>query len=192
MEKIKAKKQFIIQAAMKIFCRDGFHKAKVSEIAVEAGVGKGTIYEYFDSKKQLFIEMMKYYADLYYENLTQSMEKEKTIMDKFKRYILLEEETMTNHGDLAQIFMREAYSIGLEVHKIMKTRRKKQIDFFANLIQEGINEGIFRKIHPYTAALTFMGSVHHMLVSKIFIKDNFSEEINMEELHDLLFNGIKK
>ncbi|MCT4619960.1 MAG: TetR/AcrR family transcriptional regulator [Marinisporobacter sp.] len=192
MEKTKGKRQLIIEGAMKIFCRDGFHKAKVSEIAAEAGVGKGTIYEYFDSKKQLFIEMMKYYADIYYEELIESMEKEQDIIDKFKRYILLEEEVMTKHGDLAQIFMREAHSIGLEVHKIMQTRRKKQIDFFANLIQEGITEGTFRNIPPHTAALTFMGSVHHMLVSKIFIKDDFSEKINMEDLHDLLFNGIKK
>ncbi|QXM05633.1 TetR/AcrR family transcriptional regulator [Crassaminicella indica] len=192
MKKVKDKKQLIIEAAMKIFCRDGFHKATVSEIAAKAGVGKGTIYEYFDSKKQLFIEMMKYYANLYYENLIAAIEKEKTIMDKLKRYILIEEEIMTKHGDLAQIFMREAYNIGLEVHKIMKNNRIKQIQFFADLIQAGIDEGIFRNVNPYTAALAFMGSVHHIQVSKIFIKDSYSEEINIENLHDLLLNGIKK
>lgn len=49
----------IIKASAKIFAEHGYHKAKIEDIAKEAGVGKGTIYEYFDSKKELFQEMIK-------------------------------------------------------------------------------------------------------------------------------------
>ncbi|QEK11796.1 TetR/AcrR family transcriptional regulator [Crassaminicella thermophila] len=192
MDNTKGKKQLIIEASIKMFCKKGFHKTKVSDIATEAGVGKGTIYEYFDSKKQLFIEMMEYLADQYYNKVLKVMNEEKNITNKFKYYILLEEKIMTKHGDLAQLFMQEAHSIGIDVHQIMGKKRKKLINLIANAIKEGIDKNIFRKINPYTAALTFMGSVHHILYSKIFAKDDFSKEINIEDLHDILLHGIKK
>ena len=50
----------IIEAAVIVFSRKGFHRAKVEEIAEVAGVGKGTVYEYFKSKKELFLEMVLY------------------------------------------------------------------------------------------------------------------------------------
>jgi TetR/AcrR family fatty acid metabolism transcriptional regulator len=47
------KKQEILQAAMKAFGSKGFANTKMIEIALEAGIGKGTIYEYFKSKDEI-------------------------------------------------------------------------------------------------------------------------------------------
>lgn len=56
------KKSLIIQAAIKIFARDGLVKGKIADIAEEADIGKGTVYEYFRSKEEIFqaIEQMMY------------------------------------------------------------------------------------------------------------------------------------
>ena len=48
------KKQLIIEAAIRVFARDGLEKGKIADIASEAGIGKGTIYEYFHSKNEIF------------------------------------------------------------------------------------------------------------------------------------------
>ena len=48
------KKQLIIEAAIKVFARDGLEKGKIADIAKEAGIGKGTVYEYFRSKDDIF------------------------------------------------------------------------------------------------------------------------------------------
>jgi AcrR family transcriptional regulator len=44
----------ILDAALTVFSRKGFHAANVSDVAAEAGVSQGTIYWYFDSKDELF------------------------------------------------------------------------------------------------------------------------------------------
>jgi len=44
----------IVAAALEVFARRGFAAATVDEIAREAGLGKGTVYQYFDSKEDLF------------------------------------------------------------------------------------------------------------------------------------------
>ena len=48
------KKELIIEAAIKVFARDGLEKGKIADIAKEAGIGKGTVYEYFRSKNDIF------------------------------------------------------------------------------------------------------------------------------------------
>ena len=48
----------IITASREVFARKGYHKAKVSEIADRSGVGKGTIYRYFNTKAELFASMV--------------------------------------------------------------------------------------------------------------------------------------
>ncbi|MDH7498134.1 MAG: helix-turn-helix domain-containing protein, partial [Syntrophomonadaceae bacterium] len=57
MEERKEKRQLILEAAARVFSQRGYHQAKVEEIAAAAGVGKGTVYEYFDSKLELFQQM---------------------------------------------------------------------------------------------------------------------------------------
>ncbi len=51
--KIRAKKR-IVEAAITVFAKKGYHKTKMADIAKEVGVSKGTLYQYFKSKKELF------------------------------------------------------------------------------------------------------------------------------------------
>lgn len=52
-------KNKIIQAAIKIFSKKGFHKSTMDEIAKEVGVSKGTLYTYFKSKEEILKEIWK-------------------------------------------------------------------------------------------------------------------------------------
>ena len=55
----EAKRTALIDAALRVFSSVGFAAAKMDDVADEAGVSKGTVYLYFDSKEQLFEEMVK-------------------------------------------------------------------------------------------------------------------------------------
>ncbi len=48
------RKTNIIRAAMQVFAQKGYAATRIIDVAVAAGMGKGTIYEYFDSKEDLF------------------------------------------------------------------------------------------------------------------------------------------
>ena len=60
------RREQIIKAAMTVFGKTGYHRSKMGEIAQEAEIGKSTVYEYFDSKKDLFEEMIRFIAKDYY------------------------------------------------------------------------------------------------------------------------------
>lgn len=57
------KRRTIIDAALRVFAKSGFAAARISDIAVAAGVGKGTVYLYFASKEDLLIGVLESYAD---------------------------------------------------------------------------------------------------------------------------------
>jgi TetR/AcrR family transcriptional regulator, mexJK operon transcriptional repressor len=54
-----AKHQAIMDAAMRVFLREGFTRASVDTIAAEAGVSKRTIYNHFDDKERLFVSVFR-------------------------------------------------------------------------------------------------------------------------------------
>ena len=54
------KRGLIIEASAKVFARRGFASTLMAEIAIEAGIGKGTLYEYFDSKEDLFFAVFEW------------------------------------------------------------------------------------------------------------------------------------
>jgi AcrR family transcriptional regulator len=54
------KRQILVEAAARVFAEQGFTATRVSDIAERAGVGKGTVYEYFDSKEELFFAVFEW------------------------------------------------------------------------------------------------------------------------------------
>ena len=57
------KKSNILEASIKVFSKKGVAKAKISDIAEAAGIGKGTIYEYFRSKDEIFVESFHFFLE---------------------------------------------------------------------------------------------------------------------------------
>ena len=58
-ETLAARKAHILQAALTRFASTGYHQTTMDDIVQEAGLSKGSIYTYFESKKTLFLELLK-------------------------------------------------------------------------------------------------------------------------------------
>ena len=57
------KRNKIIQKGFELMCKKGYHKTNTSEVAEYAGVSTGIVYQYFNDKKEIFIEGIKQYSD---------------------------------------------------------------------------------------------------------------------------------
>jgi TetR/AcrR family fatty acid metabolism transcriptional regulator len=56
------KEQEILQAAAAVFAARGFRATRIDDIAAHAGIGKGTVYEYFQSKEHLFLRLFEWFT----------------------------------------------------------------------------------------------------------------------------------
>ena len=97
------KRELILAAAREIFGEKGYHSTTSEEIAKRAGVGKGTIYQYFDSKQEIFLQMHIEYLKQYSENVTALIKDDSTFEENLRRLIRFH---LDHLQDLTQFGMR--------------------------------------------------------------------------------------
>jgi len=194
MEDKKSKKEKILEASMKIFFREGFHKAKISEIAEEAHIGKGTVYEYFESKEQLFEETAKSYVDNYCRLLTQVIEQEEKPIDKLKSYLAFQKQNAHKFRNFYHLFEKRGETLDKEIFKVIITARNRILRLISNIIEKGIQEGVFRELDPYIAASIFFGSTEQLVFDQMITEESVKYVFNNdeEEFLNILLKGIQK
>ncbi len=61
------KRKEILKAALVVFSQKGFHKTSMNDIAQKAEIGKGTLYDYFKSKDELFLSLLDFIFSEFFE-----------------------------------------------------------------------------------------------------------------------------
>lgn len=127
----------------------GIKKLTVSQAAKTAGIGKGTIYEYFENKEDIIFEIINIHIDKYHEEFEKNIQKEKTTRDKvlhFFKFAIDDSEENMKHFD----GFKEYLSIVLsEENEQMLSFNCSCSSFFqvqlTKILQEGITKGELKK-----------------------------------------------
>src|SRR5262245_43254562 len=77
----------ILEAARKVFAKEGFNDATVDDIAAEAGVAKGTVYLYYGSKREIYFAALKFGIERMYAALVEELKSVSTTEDKLRALI---------------------------------------------------------------------------------------------------------
>src|SRR5580692_1194158 len=84
------KRERILEAAVRVFAKKGFHATRVSEVAKAAGVADGTIYLYFKSKDQLLVSLFEDRVERLLRFLQTELPKIASASEKLRRIIELQ------------------------------------------------------------------------------------------------------
>lgn len=148
----------ILDAAIAVFAREGFAKAKMDSIAEEAGLSKGTLYLYFESKEHLISAILEQFFASALQDSQRLLEMDAPAAD---RLLLLTEHLAAETEQMSTIV-----SIGYEFYAIaarQESVREFLRDYFRQytalveeLIQQGVNQGEFRSVDAHETALTLV------------------------------------
>lgn len=186
----KDKREKILIASVKVFSQKGFHEAKVEEIAQLADVGKGTVYEYFSSKTELFQEMFKAGMQFYTDTVEKELTPEMSSKEKLARIAKIHLSFIVKYKDLARITMTEHPYFNEEFHRWVWENREKKVELLKRIVDDGIQKGEFRAVDSYTAALTILGTMGAACSPIIFAKGKTSPKKKFEPVLDIIFNGL--
>ena len=75
------KKEWIIKAAFRIVSKENYENMKTASVAREAGISEGTIYRYFNSKRELFIEVLRFVNKRLAELLLEGVDRNKNLRE---------------------------------------------------------------------------------------------------------------
>jgi TetR/AcrR family fatty acid metabolism transcriptional regulator len=187
----EAKRELIFKAAVEVFSTRGYHNATMSEIATAAGIGKGTIYEYFPSKLQLFQQMLIKGMDTYYASIDPEELKHKSIQEKLR--IVMEGHILfcRQHSQLTRLVFWEAEGHDDEVKEWMLQMRKEKEARLQDLLNDGIANGELRGQDSYIMALTVSGVIGAVWVPLVLDEWDVDAAYLAERITDIIMNGIK-
>ncbi len=185
------KRTDILTSARALFREKGFHNTKMEDIALRAGVGKGTLYGYFKNKQEIFDETCVEFVEsilagtVEISNMDISF-KDKILMIFKKKRNSAHEEFGKNPIDYIMVYKN------IISEKVLITMFDYISDInriIVDIIEQGKKEGAVRKDIPSDLiACLIVGTVGEYFNLKMYKKDyDFSNE---DIIFDLLFNGF--
>ena len=178
----------IFHQVVPIFLKKGFHETSMQEIASAAGLGKSTLYDYFKTKDKILI----YFFEDQLDDMTTEAQKiamQNAAADVRLRKIM--EAYIESLQANKSLFLRlsiESQRLKLDSQKQIQDKRHAYQDMIRALIQEGIREGVFRKVNSLLAArLLISGMAPVVYGSRL----TGTPQEMLKETLDIFFNGIE-
>lgn len=184
------KRKLILDAAAVVMAENGFHQAKMEDIAKEAGVGKGTVYEYFDSKKDLFQELIFSTSKEYSQKIEEEIRNNSCVPDTIKQILKLHLEFLKNNPKVANIIMSEHHFIEEELRTWILEENKEKFKLMQEIIEKGAERGELQVDNPTLASHLVAGMI--LSTGGYYLREEHNSDI--EEICDsavkMLLKGI--
>ena len=172
------KRRQILDAAVRVFARQGFHACRVSDIADEAGVAYGLVYHYFSSKDEvldtLFLERWNVLLEVIREaDATDGPAREK--LDRIAGFIV---DSYRHDPDLMKVIIVEVTRAANSFGRTHLAKIREAYALIAAIVAKAQERGEFRAdITPQFAALGFYGAIEQVLTGWIlgFVPEEFEQ-----------------
>ncbi len=194
-EKRKEIKHKIVNIASHVFSKYGFKKATMDDIAKASGMGKSSIYYYFNSKEEIFEAVVKK------EAYQLSIELDKKVIntndspkDKLRKYVLIRMRFLKEMVNFYEA-LKNDYLANLAFTE--RVRAKYDIEeqqIIQNILQEGLDQGFFKLRETRLTAITLATALKG-LESALLIKNEIEMqdmELHLDHMLEILFYGIVK
>jgi AcrR family transcriptional regulator len=178
-------------AAIQIFSQKGYHNSKMEDIALAAGIGKGTIYEYFPGKLQLLQEIMEQSFHLYDHSLAAELNNSLSFETKIK--VLLEGHFRfcQQNKDLTRFMFWDTEVIDEELMKWGMEKRAEKEGRLQEMIREGIGSGEIRDLDPKLITVMISGVFSALWIPVVVEGWEVDAAQAAAQITDMLMQGLK-
>lgn len=191
-KRVQTKREVILEAAVQVFSTKGYHNARMEEIAAVAGIGKGTIYEYFDSKLQLFQDMMESSLQIYYTRM--DLPKLETLPFEERMLVLFESHIAfcREQKELTRVIFWDTEIWDEELKDWTYNLRNEKEERLTEIVQESIERGEIRDVDARLLTLMIIGTLGSLWVPITLDDWDISPGDMAAQLTDMIMRGIKK
>lgn len=184
------KRRQIMKAAIGVFAERGFYQAKIADIAAAAGVGKGTVYEYFSSKKDLFQQLLLQLLSDHLEHLQEIM-REPTLTGFLQRFFRENLAYFQENREIARILLSDHPPIDAATHRLLLTANEEMRRRLEIYLKGAVERGEMRPVSPELAAAFVAGfilALGHRLA--FYDKETLNAEAVAAEAAAVVLRGI--
>lgn len=180
----------ILESAREYFFRYGYKKTSMDDIAEAAGVAKGSLYNYFKNKEDLFIQTaeckrLESAKRLNEAAIPASRADEKLI--SLTLYMLQDVHNMVKQYAMSKAVLEELMIVGMD----LMGDSHEHIEQAAEILQEGIDQGVLKPGDNMKRAATLI-QINKMFFLRWANMDIQEAETEIREVHELILEGLRK
>lgn len=165
-DRSKRTQQQILNAALRVFARDGISRSRIADIAAEAGISTSTLYEYYKSKEDLAYEVPSSHLASFFEKYREAVVDTTAARARLVLYFSMSADFAREHAEWARLLYLELWPSVF----VGETDLRHSIDDFARivvyLIKQGEAEGEWSAgRNAYETAAIIVGGVNQIIIT---------------------------
>ena len=163
------KRRQILDSAIRVFARQGFHSTRVTDIADEAGVAYGLVYHYFKSKDEVLNELFSARWSLLLAAIDEADRGEAAPRAKLEAVAGFIVDSYRHNPELMKVIIVEVTRAANSFGRTHLPEIRRAYDSIARIVAGGQEQGAFRRdIDPAFASMSFYGAIEQLLSGWIF------------------------
>ena len=185
------KRNLILQAAINKFIDKDYYIVKIEEIAEAAGVGKGTIYEYFSSKEELFIESFSFWIEKYELLFLENYTPQALVRESLFNIMKIHRKFFEENSHWVKFVFIEKPSFINKLDVLMAERRKRQLQGIESLLLLGIEQSEIRQDIDIEVAANIFLTISFVMMGEMLVMDGIQADIKrVEKMFDFFWRGV--
>lgn len=185
----------ILEAALAVFSRSGYHAASVEEVARQAGYSTGSLYNYFKNKQDMFTTLVRGIVERMQPRFDRELDRAETFDEGLDAYLQLmgdfATETLAGYRFLLDPDSHEGLA-STDLHEFMEESFWGMVARVETLVQQGIDEGRLRPQEPMVAAHALIGLATHFAKGLVMPREGqpqLTVELYVQLTRDYFLNG---
>jgi AcrR family transcriptional regulator len=147
----------ILVAAAQIFSQKGFHGASMQDIAAAVNLQKASLYHHVNSKQEILLAILDQALDMLIEHMQAVIDQPLPPDEKMRAAVRAYLQAMLDHRDLASVLLLEHRSLESVYLARHIPRRDRFERLWRDLIQTGMDEGVFCCVDPVLTVRALLG-----------------------------------
>jgi len=181
----------IIDAAIRVFARNGYYNSRVSDIAREAGIASGTIYLYFKTKDEILVRLFREKMAEWVASVRREVAAERDPLAKLRKIVALHFRVLEDNPELAEVLQVELrqgqkFFRGASAHEV-----SSDFGVINDVLEEAAASGQIRRDLPVKIATKMLfGAMDQLATSWVLGKRAYRLTDAAEPVATIFFQGV--
>ncbi len=172
VETREARRAQILDSALAVFARRGFHATSVSDLVEAAGVARGTFYLYFDGKEALFLELLDDLTAHLRSNVVGVDLTRGSMEEQLQATVVRVLRTLVDNRPLTRILFREAVGLNEAVDERLAAFDTELHGYVATALRVGAAAAVVRELDPAVSAMMVIGGLREVVRRYVVASDD--------------------
>ena len=185
----QTRRKQLLMVAMKLFSEKGYHDTSISDIIDKASVSRGTFYNYFQNKRQIFEQLLDEIFNILVATTFPIQTKgPESVSDQMRRMIHLIVEKMMQNLAITRIILEKAVGLDIEAQAKLQEFYGNVFSRLKEAVEDGQEMGIIRKGNSEMISACILGSVKEPVYQHAL----GTVTLTLDQMVDGIFNTVER